>query len=96
MPDLVTMLTMPPRARPYSAPKAVVDHAEFLHRFLRRRGALRAGGGVDVVRAVHRDHVAEVAHAAKGDAGGFKFRDGGLQAGAAGGHAGGQKREIGE
>ena len=76
--------------------EAVVDDAEFAYGFLRRGGALRAGGGVDVVGAVDGDFIAEVAHAGKRDAGDFEFGDGGLQAGAARGYAWGEQGEIGE
>ena len=90
------MLTMPPRAQAVFGAEAIVDDAEFADGFLRRSGALRTRGGVDVVGAVHGDFVAEVAQPGEGDAGDFKFRDGGLQAGAASGYARGEQGEIGE
>ena len=61
------MLTIPPSARPVFGAETVVHYAEFLHRFLRRRGALDAAGRIDKIRAVHRDFVAEGAHAAERD-----------------------------
>src|SRR5262245_12729550 len=77
-------------------PEAVIDDAELLHRFLRGRGALHAGIGVDEVRAVHGDHIAEGAHAAEGNLCYFELRDRGPQTGASRGHAWRQEREIGE
>src|SRR5262245_43494669 len=60
--------------------KTVVHHAEFADGFLGRRGPLGSGHSVDIIRAVHRDDIAQVAHAAEGDSGHLKFREGGLQA----------------
>ena len=76
--------------------EAVVHHAEFLHGFLRRRGALHAAGRIDEIRAVHGDFVAEGAHAAEGDLRRLILGKRGSQAGAAGGDAGSEEREIGE
>jgi len=81
---------------PILRPKAIVHDAKFLHRILRRGGALHAADGIDEVRAVHRNLVAERAHAPKGNLGDLKLREGASQAGAAGGDARSQKREIRE
>jgi len=76
--------------------KAVIDHAKFADRFLRRRSALRARGFVDVVGAVDRYRIAQVAHPAEGDAGDFRLGKRGLDAGSAGGHARSEQREVDE
>ena len=76
--------------------KAVVDHAEFLHRFLGRRGALHPGIGVDEVGAVNRNFITERAHAAERNLRDFKLREGGAQARPARRHARRQQREVGE
>ena len=45
--------------------ETVVHDAELLHGFLRRSGALRTRRRIDVVGAVNRHLIAEVAHAGK-------------------------------
>src|SRR6202034_3225086 len=81
---------------PVFGSEAVVHHAEFLHRFLRRSRALNAARRVDKIRAVHRDFVAKRAHAAKGNLRRFILGERGAEAGAAGGDSGCQKSEIRE
>ena len=76
--------------------KGVVDHAEFLHRFLRRGGPLHAGNRADEIGAVHRDRVAERALAAKRDLRSFKVGERRSQTGAARRHARSEQRKIGE
>ena len=76
--------------------ETVIDHAELADRFLRGRSALRTGALVDVIGAIDGDRVAQIAHAAEGDAGDIGFGEGRLQTGAAGGHAGGEEREVNE
>src|SRR5208282_1789017 len=68
----------------------------FLHCFLGRSRSLDAAGGVDEVRAVYRDLVAEGAHAAEGNLCYFKLRERRAQAGAAGRHTGSQESEVRE
>ena len=76
--------------------EAVVDDAKFTDRFLRRSSPLRACAFVDVVGAIHSDGIAQVAHAAKGDASNIRLREGGLNAGSAGRDAGREQCEIHE
>ena len=68
--------------------KTVVDDPELLHRFLRRSRALGARCRIDVVGAVNRNLIAEVAHAGKGNPGHFEFSDGRSDAGATRRHPG--------
>jgi hypothetical protein len=79
VPDLVTMLTMPPSARRIPL-QTVVHDAEFLHGILRRRGALHTANRVDEVGAVYRDLIAERAHAAEGDLRDLELGEGRSQA----------------
>jgi hypothetical protein len=46
-----------------------VDDAKLLHRFLRRRATLDAGGGGDVVSAIHSDEIVVNILAGKGKLG---------------------------
>ncbi len=76
--------------------EAVVDHAEFLHRFLRRGHALHARVHADEVGAVHHDFIAKGAHAAKRNLRRLKVRERRPEAGAAGGYAWCEQGEIGK
>ena len=67
--------------------KTVVDHAKFLDRLLRRSRPLHASLGIDEVRAVYSDDVAEGALSAKGNLRDFKFSERGPETGAARGYA---------
>src|SRR6185437_6437169 len=73
-----------------------IYYTEFLNGLLGRGGTLHAAGRIDEIRAVHRDFVAEGAHAPEGNLGCLVLGKRGAEAGAAGGNTGSEQREIGE
>src|ERR1700685_3425379 len=76
--------------------ETIVDHTKFADRFLGGRRALGTCAFIDVVGAIDSYGIAQVAHAAERNTGGFGFGESGLQAGPAGGNSGREQGEINE
>src|SRR5262245_20869329 len=76
--------------------KAVVHDAELADRLLRGRGSLGRGHRINVVRAINRHNIAQVAHAPKRDSRDFELGESGLQARPACGNTRGQESKVGE
>src|SRR5208282_3771295 len=74
--------------------KTVVHDAELLHGILRGRGALHTANRVDEIGAVHRDLIAERAHASEGDLRDLELSEGRSQTGSTGRDAGREQSEV--